>query len=350
MGVRPVKWTFSRTPTTAAPPAINEAFSTDQWEFIGWTDRQDIRGGEVNSAEATLAKTGDLALTLTPQADAGIPYVYSLEGDVEDVSRQHIANRSSLLVHPAPWYIGLKRPSYFVSQKNGVQTAIVAVGPDGKVVPGVTVDVKLTQVQWHSVRRSEGNGFYTWESERKDVDAGSWTITSAAEPVPLDIKLANGGYFVLEATAREAGTKRFTVTKTSFYALGDGYTAWARFDHNRIELVPEQQDLQARRHRADHDPVAVGAGDGARHGRTGRRAIASPVRADVDAAVDSGRDQRRGDSRTSSSRCCSSKGARRRRRQTTPSRARQVPIARARTSPRICRIPASRRSASATSS
>ena len=29
------------------------------------------------------------------------------------------------------------------------------------------------------------------------------------------------------------------MTRTSFYALGDGYTAWARFDHNRIELVPE---------------------------------------------------------------------------------------------------------------
>ena len=35
--------------------------------------------------------------------------------------------------------------------------------------------------------------------------------------------------------------KRYTVTRTSFYALGDGYTAWARFDHNRIEIVPERR-------------------------------------------------------------------------------------------------------------
>ncbi len=52
--------------------------------------------------------------------------------------------------------------------------------------------------------------------------------------------MPNGGYFVLEATARDAN-KRFAVTRTSFYALGDGYTAWARFDHNRIELVPERK-------------------------------------------------------------------------------------------------------------
>jgi uncharacterized protein YfaS (alpha-2-macroglobulin family) len=31
------------------------------------------------------------------------------------------------------------------------------------------------------------------------------------------------------------------VTRTSFYVLGEGYTAWARYDHNRIDLVPERQ-------------------------------------------------------------------------------------------------------------
>ena len=31
------------------------------------------------------------------------------------------------------------------------------------------------------------------------------------------------------------------MTPTSFYALGAGYTAWERFDHNRIELVPERK-------------------------------------------------------------------------------------------------------------
>src|SRR4029079_4639682 len=59
-------------------------------------------------------------------------------------------------------------------------------------------------------------------------------------PVPLDIPLPNGGYFVLEARADDdAG--RFALTTTSFYALGNGYTAWARFDHNRIDLVPEHK-------------------------------------------------------------------------------------------------------------
>ena len=243
MGARPVSWVFTRSREFSAPSAVYETFPGDRWEFVGYSERSERpydNGGEVRRDEDTLTKTGELALTLTPQADAGVPYSYTLEGDVEDVSRQKIANRTSIVVHPASWYIGLRRPSYFVEQKNGLSTEIVSVSPTGQVVPGVVVDVKLTQIQWISVRRSEGNGFYTWDTERKEVPAGSWTVTTAAKPVPLNVPLANGGYFMLEATARD-GNKRYTVTRTSFYALGDGYTAWARFDHNRIELVPEKR-------------------------------------------------------------------------------------------------------------
>jgi alpha-2-macroglobulin len=240
MGPRPVAWSFTRTALASAPRQVYEKFSEDRWEFVGWWEGR-VTNPEVSREEATLTKTGELELSLTPQVDAGLPYMYTLEGDVEDVSRQKIANRAGIVVHPAPWYIGVRRPSYFVDQKAGLTTELIAVSPAGQVVPGVVVEVKLTQIQWTSVRRSEGNGFYTWDSERKEVPAGSWTLTTGAEPVPLSAPLANGGYFVLEATARDTNSRRYAVTRTSFYALGDGYTAWARFDHNRIELTPEKR-------------------------------------------------------------------------------------------------------------
>ena len=189
--------------------------------------------------DAPLTATGQLALTLDTDAKAGLPFTYTLEGDVEDVSRQHIANRTSLLVHPAPWYIGIKQMPLFGNQSDGLKTELVAVGLDGAPVPDVKIDVTLTQIQWTSVRKAEGNGFYTWDTERKDVPSGEWHLTSASTPVPLTAELPAGGYFVLEARA-DAGQGRFTVTRESFYALGRGYTAWQRYDHNRIDLVPER--------------------------------------------------------------------------------------------------------------
>jgi uncharacterized protein YfaS (alpha-2-macroglobulin family) len=240
MGARPLTWTYSKRAVATAPESVRERFPEDRWLFVGWDERGTLGGGEISRDISRLSETGIHELTLPTKLDAGVPYAYTLEGDVEDVSRQHIANRASVTVHPAPWYVGVKRPSYFVEQKAGLQTEFVTVSPAGDVVGGVPVTVTLTQVQWISVRRAEGNGFYTWDTTRQETKAGTWTVTTRGEPVPLSIPLPAGGYFILEAAAKEE-SGRFAVTRTSFYALGDGYTAWARFDHNRIELVPERK-------------------------------------------------------------------------------------------------------------
>jgi alpha-2-macroglobulin len=240
---RPVAWTFSRSPVASAPAAVLKAFPADRFQFVGCCDPQmPFESVQLAAKTATLNAAGQLAVDLETSASDGMPYEYRFEGDVEDVSRQHIAGHAAFLVHPAPWYIGLKRPSMFVEQKDGVATAIVAVSADGTPVAGLKVDVSLVEVQWHSVRRAEGNGFYTWDTERKEVDAGHFSVTTTTDPVPLSIPLKNGGAYLLRATAADGTYK--SITRLSFYAIGSGYTAWARYDHNRIDLVPERESYK----------------------------------------------------------------------------------------------------------
>src|SRR6185503_797771 len=75
---------------------------------------------------------------------------------------------------------------------------------------------------------------------KKEVPSGEWHVTSGTSPVPFEIALPSGGYFILEARAH-ADAGRFAVTRDSFYATGDGYTAWQRYDHNRIDLVADRK-------------------------------------------------------------------------------------------------------------
>ena len=236
---RPAAWSWTRSRGAAPPQAVVEALPDgDRWAFVGWVDRREI-DSPVVSRDARTSASGGLTLELPTRLDAGMPYTYTLEADVEDVSRQHIANRASIVVHPAPWYIGVRRPPYLLDVKSGLKTEVIAVSPRGQIVPDVPVQVTLTQIQWNSVRRAVGNGFYEWDTERKAVPAGTWTLTTASKPVPLEIALKSGGYFELEATAREA-SGRSAMTKTSFYVAGSGYTAWQRYDHNRIDLVADK--------------------------------------------------------------------------------------------------------------
>jgi uncharacterized protein YfaS (alpha-2-macroglobulin family) len=240
MGARPVRWRWTTAPVYDAPAAVREAFTSDKWIFVGRWEPEPRDPSDAAASDAQLTGGGDLTLDLQTRLDAGVPHSYTLEADVEDVSRQHIANTSSVLIHPAPWYIGVKQPGYFVEQKKGLTTEIIAASPAGKPVPGVPVEVTLTQIQWISARRAEGNGFYTWDTERKEVAAGSWKVTTGTDAVPLTVPIPNGGYFILTATAKD-GSGRSSRTVTSFYALGEGYTAWARYDHHRIDLVPEKK-------------------------------------------------------------------------------------------------------------
>src|SRR5262249_35975165 len=83
-------------------------------------------------------------------------------------------------------------------------------------------------------------GLSAWEREGREVEGGEWTVTARATPAPLHVPGETGGFFALRATAQDA-EGRSTPTATSFYVLGPGYTAWERYDHNRIDLIPEKK-------------------------------------------------------------------------------------------------------------
>ena len=127
---------------------------------------------------------------------------------------------------PAPWYLGIKVPPYFADTAKGIDTAIVAAALDGTTATGVSVAVDLHRIQWNSVRQAAGNGFYNWETTRKEVPAGTWTITTQSEPQALHVPLAEGGEYVLIAHASDAqghsaratqrGPATTTIASTSF--------------------------------------------------------------------------------------------------------------------------------------
>jgi hypothetical protein len=243
MSGRAVRWSYSRLPLDAPPARVTGRPEGDKYVFVDEEreDRWAHRAPEgLQQRQAALDAQGQLELDLETDVAAGRPFEYSLEGDVTDLSRQTIAGRAAFRVEPAPWYIGLRRPPFFADVARGADTDVIAVGLDGALVAGVPVKLTLTQVQWHAVRRAEGHGFYTWETERKEVEVGAFDVTTAATPVPLHVPVPTGGYFVLRATAREADG-RWTTSATAFYVLGPGYTAWERHDHNRIDLVPEKK-------------------------------------------------------------------------------------------------------------
>jgi uncharacterized protein YfaS (alpha-2-macroglobulin family) len=241
MAGRTVTWTYSKTELIDVPAAIRDRYPEERYSFLGWdTSSKQPDRGVITTGEEKLDSDGELLLKLDTDIKAGWPFEYRLEGDVTDVTRQHIAGRASFRVDPAPWYIGLKAPSYFADAEKGIDTEVIAVSLDGLARAGVDVHLELTRIQWNSVRRAVGNGFYEWDTERKEIPSGKWDVTTKGDPAALHIPLPQGGEYRLVATAGDKEA-RTTVTRIWFYAVGAGYTSWQRYDHNRIDLVPEKK-------------------------------------------------------------------------------------------------------------
>ena len=236
-----VKWVYSKQELTDVPAQITDRYPGERWTFLGhdWSEGPPVTATIAEKEEKLDAK-GELRLALETETAAGVPFEYRLEATVTDVTRQEISSRALLRVEAAPFFVGLADPPYFTEVEKGADTQVVAVGRDGLPVAGVDVTLELKRRQWTSVRQSEGDGFYSWQSERKEIPAGSWAVTTKADPVPLHMPLGEGGSYVLTAVAKDA-EGRSTTTRLSFYVMGGGYTAWERYDHNRIDLVTEKQ-------------------------------------------------------------------------------------------------------------
>jgi len=236
---RPIRWKVSRTREYGVPAAITERFPELQWTF-GGVRNDDPPEGAVAGDTATVDASGRFSTSVALDRAAEVAYRYTFEGEVEDVSRQRIANRASMVVHPASYYVGLSVRDRFVSTSAPTSIGVVAADLAGRTVPGSVVTVSLIKIQWNSVRTAQGDGFYEWNSTRTEVPAGSWTVTSAVAPVTLSVPVKEGGSYVLRATAQDS-EGRTTRTETWLYGMGEGYTAWQRFDHNRITLTPEKK-------------------------------------------------------------------------------------------------------------
>lgn len=238
VATRPIRWSVTREVDDTVPAAIRERYPQPRFTFGAGSNEPPPAGPVAGDTTSTSADGRFTTRVTTTAADRA--YRYTFEAEVEDVSRQRIANRSSVVVHPASLYVGLDHTDYFVSTTTGTSFGVVAAALNGQPVIGTSVSLELLKVQWTSARIAEGDGFYRWESTRTESPAGTWTVTTASDPVRITVPVAEGGSYVMRATARDAAG-RTTMTEKSFYGLGAGYTAWQRFDHNRITLTPEQQ-------------------------------------------------------------------------------------------------------------
>jgi hypothetical protein len=99
---RPVRWWFTRYAALNVPAPIAERYPGQRYA-VGYYP-EPVPGRQPDplpQKTELLGADGRLSTDLTTRSEGDSAFSYTLEGDVTDVSGQHIANRASLVVHPA---------------------------------------------------------------------------------------------------------------------------------------------------------------------------------------------------------------------------------------------------------
>jgi alpha-2-macroglobulin len=192
----------SRSRTSFAPKGsvgfttTDDVFARDIPEETARSTALTVDGGTLDSAGRS---TRSLLLDMPGQTG---PELVVFEAEVKDLTEQTVAQRASVIVHPAPFYVGLGVPEpRFLAVGAPLEPAVVAFNPDGSHRPGVPVQVDLVSRSWTEVAVDEASDSPRRVTKAVDTVLASCDATTTSGVATCKIRVPSAGYFILRATS-----------------------------------------------------------------------------------------------------------------------------------------------------
>ncbi|MFW6252366.1 MAG: alpha-2-macroglobulin family protein [bacterium] len=227
-----------------------EAFVRSGYQFgpSEWTPAfsLDTRGGVLDDRGSVVHE-----VETPPSAQEGRAYRYTLQSTVVDASDRETAHRSSVLVHPADRYVGIRLADsrWFYAEGETVSGDVVVVRPtDSKPVnSGAVLDPSFNGEYELSVYRHEWRvntnpgpaGAYWRTYERVTEMESSRPLRLRQGRAPFTVEPEHSGSYsiVIRGTDREG---RHLVSTYDLYVTGADVGVWNFDFEGQIRLDPEK--------------------------------------------------------------------------------------------------------------
>ncbi|MDR0313515.1 MAG: alpha-2-macroglobulin [Treponema sp.] len=198
--------------------------------------------------------SGDGTASLSQKTSSGritgAAYLYQAEARVTDISNQMISAYRSVLVHPASFYIGLRRSgSGFARSGQEINFDYITVNTNGEKTSGNSlflqngeeagiISVELIREEWRRVQQRGVNGYIYDEYSREYVTDSSQKV-ALGSGATIKVRPSAAGFYTLRVTAKDR-EGRTALTELNFYVTGAGGGYWNMGNPNEIRLTPDQ--------------------------------------------------------------------------------------------------------------
>jgi alpha-2-macroglobulin len=171
------------------------------------------------------------------------PEWIQFEAEVTDAGQNPVASTARTLVHPADYYVALKRLSdAWVTTPARFGVDVSAFAPDGSPAKGRSVRVELVRRTWSVVRR-EVDGVVQSRNEPSDAAVGTCQVKTDVGDQHCNFDVSRAGSYFVVARSRDDHNRETTAAQ-AFFAVGRGLPEFADEDDHRIDLVADKTMYQ----------------------------------------------------------------------------------------------------------
>ncbi len=231
-------WTVTANPTNYTPPNRGDyTFGTwiPWWRSYGY--EYDSGGGSSQSFKGVTDASGKHLLkidfeTVKPPR----PYNVTAQVSVQDVNRQTFASSTSLLVHPADLYVGIRSPRTFVQKGENIEIESIVSDIDGKLILNRDVEIKAVLKDW-----SYDQG--AWKEIT--VDEQTCNIKSADQSVSCKFIAKQGGRYTISARVMD-DRERFNESELTIWIPGGKTVPQRNVEQQAAQIIPDKKEYAAK--------------------------------------------------------------------------------------------------------
>ncbi len=237
----PTTWHVHATPTTFTPPNRDDyTFGTwtPWWQDFGACDDCDAQPDD--DAPMPSRDRSPSSWTFEAKTDGGgehvlhmdflslapaVPMSVTASGTVMDVNRQAWNASSTITVHPATYYVGLKAKQPFVDKGQPFELDVIGVDLDGNQVAGANIAVHAVRESWEY----KHGRFVAKQLDPEDCDPKACKLATPA-----------GGEYKVTATITDPQGRTNTSTY-QFWVTGGEQPPARDVTREQVRLVPDKK-------------------------------------------------------------------------------------------------------------
>lgn len=163
---------------------------------------------------------------------------------VADESAQEAGASTTVTVHPAAFYAGIRADQYVATVAKEATIQLVTTDTQGGLLPGKPVAVKAYEREWITTKEQTAEGGRRYRSEPRDILVATLTATTDAEAkatVRFTPRSPGSLRLVAEVTDSE---RRVARSATFLWVSGEGYARWRVTNDDTLQLVADKDQYE----------------------------------------------------------------------------------------------------------